>query len=324
MVVTTKLLAEIGEMERMTTNEESVFDAIKRGTWPSGEIPFTYLNTDAEDDLYRVVDAAVEEFKTKTGNCIEWKYYSPSSIKQFTNYVSFYRGRGCWSYIGRQQGMQRISLGRGCDSKGIAIHEMMHALGFFHEQSRRDRDKYIKINWDSIPKGVVYNFKMYQDGEADTLGEPYDKKSIMHYGNYAFTRDGKKTIVSITDPNEILGQRNGLSTIDVKQLKKYYKCVTDVSDAFPFCTKLKSYCEGSDKSDWVIKNCKFTCRDTVKKEEKKKKCENNNPTYDHNCDGWSKSEKQYCATGNYQSFMMKHCNKSCCSREYMKCDCVVE
>ena len=30
--------------------------------------------------------------------------------------------------------------------------------------------------------GVEYNFKKYRPGQASTLGEPYDKQSVMHYG----------------------------------------------------------------------------------------------------------------------------------------------
>lgn len=62
--------------------------------------------------------------------------------------------------IGKQGRKQQISLGKGCGVKGVAIHEMMHALGFFHEQSRRDRDSYITINWDSIKKGkIIFKIK---------------------------------------------------------------------------------------------------------------------------------------------------------------------
>ena len=47
-----------------------------------------------------------------------------------------------------------MSLGSGCEYKGIAIHEMMHTLGFYHEQSRLDRDNYVTIKWENIAQGI--------------------------------------------------------------------------------------------------------------------------------------------------------------------------
>ena len=64
----------------------------------------------------------------------------------------------CWSFVGRQGGSQDLSLGSGCDFKGTVIHELLHALGFFHEHTRLDRDDYVTISWDKIKTGNKLSF----------------------------------------------------------------------------------------------------------------------------------------------------------------------
>ncbi|RXG56925.1 Zinc metalloproteinase nas-36 [Armadillidium vulgare] len=52
----------------------------------------------------------------------------------------------CYSYIGRKGGGQEINLPTWCtNSFGSLLHEMYHALGFLHEQSRSDRDAFVDI-----------------------------------------------------------------------------------------------------------------------------------------------------------------------------------
>ena len=50
--------------------------------------------------------------------------------------------------------MQQLSIGEGCDKIGTVQHEFLHALGFWHEQSRSDRDDYVSIIWDRIISGT--------------------------------------------------------------------------------------------------------------------------------------------------------------------------
>ena len=68
------------------------------------------------------------------------------------------------------------------------MHELMHAAGFWHEQSRADRDDYITINWDNIKSGMEFNFLKYDLRKIDHLGAKYDTCSVMHYGAYAFAK----------------------------------------------------------------------------------------------------------------------------------------
>ena len=61
----------------------------------------------------------------------------------------------CWSFVGDLQSGQTVSIGERCDYKAIVEHELLHALGFYHEQSRTDRDDYVQIWWDEIIEGMM-------------------------------------------------------------------------------------------------------------------------------------------------------------------------
>ena len=57
----------------------------------------------------------------------------------------------CSSVVGRRgTGPTSINLADSCTGASIVAHEMFHAFGRHHEQSRPDRDTYVTIHWDNI------------------------------------------------------------------------------------------------------------------------------------------------------------------------------
>ncbi len=59
----------------------------------------------------------------------------------------------CYSNVGRIGGRQDISIGDGCQDILIFIHEMFHALGRWHEQSRPDRNQFVTILFKNVEPG---------------------------------------------------------------------------------------------------------------------------------------------------------------------------
>lgn len=97
------------------------------------------------------------------------------------DYIEIISGSGCYSYVGRREGRQELSLQRtGCMRKGTIQHELIHALGFMHMQSHTDRDNFVKIIYANIPGGTTNNnFFKYSSNVINNLSTPYDFYSVM-------------------------------------------------------------------------------------------------------------------------------------------------
>ncbi|XP_051943786.1 meprin A subunit beta [Hippocampus zosterae] len=185
--------------------------------WPT-TIPY-YMGDDLEINAKGVILKAFEQYRLKT--CIDFKPWSGEA-----NYIGIFKGSGCFSSVGNQRiGRQRLSIGKNCDRIATIEHEFLHALGFWHEQSRADRDDYVQIMWDRISEGREHNFKIHNDTTSSSLGIPYDYGSMMHYSKTAFRNGSEPTIVTkIPAFTDVIGQRMEFSDSDLLKLSRLYNC----------------------------------------------------------------------------------------------------
>lgn len=72
--------------------------------------------------------------------------------------------------------------------------------------------------------GQEKNFNKYPASEVDFAGGMYDFDSLMHYGNYAFSKNRKATLVALKNPKLQFGRRLKLSKTDILQLNAMYDC----------------------------------------------------------------------------------------------------
>ncbi|XP_049899574.1 hatching enzyme 1.2-like [Epinephelus moara] len=129
---------------------------------------------------------------------------------------------GCYSYVGRRGGKQVVSLARrGCLYHGTIQHELLHALGFNHEQTRSDRDNHIKVLLQNVQSGMEHNFR-----KIATLnqGTPYDYNSVMQYHKYAFSKNNQPTMLPIPNNNVSFGNAKEMSRNDIARLNTLYGC----------------------------------------------------------------------------------------------------
>lgn len=276
--------------------------------WESNIVPYTIDNRYDYGTRGRI-QRAIDRYHATT--CLRFVQRTTQR-----DYISIFPGSGCWSLVGRQGGMQQLSLGTGCTTNlGTIVHELMHAVGFQHEQTRADRDSYVYIYFSNIIQGLEYNFDKYDLNFIDHLGTSYDYFSVMHYHMTAFTVNGQPTIVA-RDQSVRLDYRSDFSATDIEKINIYYECGDarpttgptlpddgDCMDMNENCAVWAQYDQCNVNPSWMHANCKVSCEICDPTTGGKENCVDMN----ENCEVWANNDE---CTLN-PSWMLPNCPVSC-------------
>jgi len=129
----------------------------------------------------------------------------------------------------------KVYLAENCSTPGNAMHELGHVIGFYHEHQRYDRDSYIEMNYENLDAGygdaANNSYEKIEEKYMIDFGVGYDYASVMHYGKDAFAKPNhnafevKKDLPEcLSDAGLDVGQRLTISSKDIEQTNKLYKC----------------------------------------------------------------------------------------------------
>lgn len=113
--------------------------------WPGGVVPYVISSSFSSKDMTTIMKA-FDIYRTHT--CIN--FVKRTNEKDYISIES--KNTGCWSSVGKIGRKQSLNLqSPGCTSRiGTTLHELMHALGFVHEQNRADRDDHVRVIFANI------------------------------------------------------------------------------------------------------------------------------------------------------------------------------
>ena len=252
--------------------------------WPSQTIAYVLSPsfTAAEKDNIVKGMAAFNE-----STCLR---FVPRQEQDDTLFVDIVKDQGCYTYPVRTGHL--VSLVSGCLFPGGVLHQLMYALGFQKEHNRSDRDNFVKINWKNIMTGFENQFRKHEAEEGD-LKAPYDVCSIMHLSKNGFAKsvNGKKqdsfTVIN-PDVSCKVGQRDGLSALDIKKLNTFYECKNYPQLAY------------SSENIWTCKNDPKVdfCTGVDCKQ-----------AWDNYCKAWAL--KGHCTEPVFKGFMADKCCDAC-------------
>lgn len=198
-------------------DEGGIAGTYSNNFWPNGVVPYILDDNVSATNQQRALDAMAE---IEAIADVDWRPY----VAGDTAWVRIRNSTRNNSAVGRQGGEQILNM-TSWTNKFIIVHEMYHALGFWHEQSRADRALYVIINYGNIQSGQSGNFDIRPNG-----GEygAYDFDSLMHYDKCSFSTDcpigttcacsaGTETIQCLpayASQQDLMGQRDHLSYMD--------------------------------------------------------------------------------------------------------------
>lgn len=152
-------------------DDRSLYNA---NLWPGGVVPYIFnANVTA-------VNAAAMRHSMDMLEQVANITFVPRTSQ--TAYIHIQNSTGNSSAVGRQGGAQTVNIVN-WNFSYVMCHELMHALGQWHEQSRPDRGNFVTVNLANIQDAAEHNFNIVN---ALTIGS-YDFDSVMHYDACAFS-----------------------------------------------------------------------------------------------------------------------------------------
>jgi hypothetical protein len=174
-------------------------------------IPFYYADG-TTTQVRAKIETAMEAIEAKT--CLQFQYLS--NPRSFT-YVNKKKLRVvtnlnlCSSYVGANLIEQDIYLSHhesmDCGLNARAVeHEILHAVGLYHENQRYDWDQYISYNWDNLKQTMTElqintDYGVIPEEMMSDFGSAYQVSSIMHLLSVtnSIDTDGDGACVDSTD-----------------------------------------------------------------------------------------------------------------------------
>jgi len=125
---------------------------------------------------------------------------------------------------------------------GAILHELGHVMGLINEEQRSDRGDFVKSAVPILAGAVPLN---------------YDISSVMQ-GTEVVSIPLLDSTLGVHDPQ--IGQRFGLSAIDVLKLREIYDCgLPPAHIQVGICQQLMEHCQGGLLEAWMRQNCPDTC-----------------------------------------------------------------
>jgi len=202
----------------VNTNRNQPLSASSRALWPTGIVPFEFDTTASIANVSPAHQAAALQAMQEWENVANVTFVQCVNNQcrgQQANYLHIQNSDENSSAVGMQGGQQVVNIFN-WDWRFIIAHELAHALGMWHEQSRPDRDTYIHVNEQNIEDGEASQFAIHPRADVYPKaayglpgGKTYDFDSVMHYDRYAF---------STCTPRDVSESRcsTALTTIDAK------------------------------------------------------------------------------------------------------------
>ena len=196
--------------------------------WTNGIVSYQFSPT-IQTSLRHSIRHAMDHW----GDCTCLRFTLKNGESDYVEYNTGNTKRRC-SSVGRHGSKQTVNVfsdSTGGCSFGTIVHEIGHAIGFWHEQSRPDRDNYVQINFKNVDTNNHRQFMKWTNNEVDSRGSEYDYGSVMHYSTTSLVNCNGCQSIQVTNitayhaqGSPTLGQSTGLSVRDVQQTNNLYSC----------------------------------------------------------------------------------------------------